>query len=388
MKNAFNPFLEEERKIFALRREEVLYNARYKYYEDECGELHLMQRLVAERPCFNPDRAEQWRRKASNGGENRPADIAAYQLENMSAGMADALEAADAAAAAANTLRAQRRAKARIFDLALCNYDFKYFVTWTLSADKCDRYDYKAIVRNLGQWLDNRVRRSGLKYLIVPELHKDGAVHFHGLTNDAISVMPSDTWVHPDTGRPVKLSTLRRQHIAPADCQPVYNLADWQRIHFTASKTGKSGSKRISAQLAKQLRQIAGAVYIFEHRTDPNKHRTRQAVWRDVKSAAAACSIRQNAAPHSARKTYAVEVFHSGGLPAARKELQHNSYGTTLLYALSDKFGSVPALGAAGEETPPAFRLSESDIESIASRVAELVLDELKRNGVFHPSHQ
>lgn len=81
MKNAFNPFLEEERKIFALRREEVLYNARYKYYEDECGELHLMQRLVAERPCFNPDRAEQWRRKASNGGENRPADIAAYQLE-------------------------------------------------------------------------------------------------------------------------------------------------------------------------------------------------------------------------------------------------------------------------------------------------------------------
>ena len=161
-----------------------------------------------------------------------------------------------------------------------------------------------------------------------------------------------------------------------------------QRIHFTASKTGKSGSKRISAQLAKQLRQIAGAVYIFEHRTDPNKHRTRQAVWRDVKSAAAACSIRQNAAPHSARKTYEVEVFHSGGLPAARKELQHNSYGTTLLYALSDKFGSVPALGAAGEETPPAFRLSESDIESIAIRVAELVLDELKRNGVFHPSHQ
>lgn len=259
MKNAFNPFLEEERKIFALRREEVLYNARYKYYEDECGELHLMQRLVAERPCFNPDRAEQWRRKASNGGENRPADIAAYQLENMSAGMADALDAADAAAAAANTLRAQRRAKARIFDLALCNYDFKYFVTWTLSADKCDRYDYKAIVRNLGQWLDNRVRRSGLKYLIVPELHKDGAVHFHGLTNDAISVVPSDTWVHPDTGRPVKLSTLRRQHIAPADCQPVYNLADWQNGYTTAIEL--YGERAHSAAyIAKYVTKTAGCI--------------------------------------------------------------------------------------------------------------------------------
>lgn len=117
---------------------------------------------------------------------------------------------------------------------------------------------------------------------------------------------------------------------------------DGQRLRFVASKTGKPGVKRISAQLAKQLRQIAGTVYIFEYRTDPNKHRTRQAVWRDVKSAAAACSIHQNAAPHSARKTYAVEVFHAGGLPAARKELQHDSYGTTLLYALSDKFGSVP----------------------------------------------
>lgn len=162
---------------------------------------------------------------------------------------------------------------------------------------------------------------------------------------------------------------------------------DGQRLRFVASKTGKPGVKRISAQLAKQLRQIAGSVYIFEHRTDPNKHRTRQAVWRDVKSAAAACSIHQNAAPHSARKTYAVEVFHAGGLPAARKELQHDSYGTTLLYALSDKFDSVPSVGK-GEEAPPALLLTESDLERIAGRVAELVLAGLARNGVFHPSHQ
>lgn len=235
MGKPYNPFLEEERKIFALRREEVLYNARYKYYADETGELHLMQRMIAERPCFNPDKAEAWKRnKAADSGRITPADVAAYQLEEMSSGMADALDEADAAAAAANAQRAQRRAKSRIFDLALCNFDFRYFVTWTLSPERCDRYDYKANVRNLGQWLDNRVRRNGLKYLIVPELHRDGAIHFHGLVNDAVKLEPSETWLHPDSGRPVKFSTLKRQHISPDDCQRVYNLADWQNGYTTA----------------------------------------------------------------------------------------------------------------------------------------------------------
>lgn len=78
--------------------------------------------------------------------------------------------------------RAAARARRRVFELALCN-DFDLFFTLTLSPEKIDRHDYKAAVRAFGVWAGNRVQRHGLRYVAVPELHGDGAVHFHGLCN-------------------------------------------------------------------------------------------------------------------------------------------------------------------------------------------------------------
>lgn len=75
--------------------------------------------------------------------------------------------------------RSMRRARAKLRRLALAN-DFEYFVTLTLDGSKIDRYDGAAVVKALGRWADNMVRRHGLKYILVPELHKDGAFHFHG----------------------------------------------------------------------------------------------------------------------------------------------------------------------------------------------------------------
>lgn len=76
-------------------------------------------------------------------------------------------------------VRSMRRARAKLRRLALAN-DFQYFVTLTLSPQKIDRYDGAAVTKALNRWTDNMVRRHGLRYVLVPELHKDGAVHFHG----------------------------------------------------------------------------------------------------------------------------------------------------------------------------------------------------------------
>lgn len=75
--------------------------------------------------------------------------------------------------------RSMRRARAKLRRLALAN-EFSYFVTLTLDPAKIDRYDPKAVTKALGQWCDNMVRRHGLRYILVPEQHKDGAFHFHG----------------------------------------------------------------------------------------------------------------------------------------------------------------------------------------------------------------
>lgn len=76
-------------------------------------------------------------------------------------------------------LRSMRRARAKLRRLALSN-EFEYFVTLTLDKEKIDRYDPKVIMQKVNRWLDNMVRRHGLRYILVPEQHKDGAYHFHG----------------------------------------------------------------------------------------------------------------------------------------------------------------------------------------------------------------
>lgn len=88
-------------------------------------------------------------------------------------------------------LRSMRRARANLRRLALAN-SFDYFVTLTLDQKEVDRYDPKEIMRKVNRWLDNMVRRHGLRYVIVPEQHKDGAWHFHGFfAGDGLEVVDS-----------------------------------------------------------------------------------------------------------------------------------------------------------------------------------------------------
>lgn len=86
--------------------------------------------------------------------------------------------------------RARRRARAKVRRLALAN-EFRWFVTLTLDKEKIDRYDEKLIVRRMSQWCSNQVKRRGLKYILVPEHHKDGAIHFHGFFNDVLEAVDS-----------------------------------------------------------------------------------------------------------------------------------------------------------------------------------------------------
>lgn len=109
-----------------------------------------------------------------------------------------------------------------------------------------------------------------------------------------------------------------------------------------ASKTKKPFKRVLSIDLSKRLKEISGRYFIFEGRNSEKKHRTRQAVWKDVKKAAKILEIDGNIAPHSARKTYAVEQFKDGGLAVVKKNLQHKDISTTMLYAFADYLDEVP----------------------------------------------
>lgn len=74
------------------------------------------------------------------------------------------------------------RSKSIIYEYALCN-DFDYFVTFTLNSKKYDRENLSVFIKDLGQYIRNYRRKynKDIQYLFIPEKHKDGAWHMHGL---------------------------------------------------------------------------------------------------------------------------------------------------------------------------------------------------------------
>lgn len=74
------------------------------------------------------------------------------------------------------------RTKSVIFELALCN-DWEWFVTLTLNPEYHDRKDLNNYKIKLSTWIKNynRLHQTNIKYLLIPENHKDGSWHMHGL---------------------------------------------------------------------------------------------------------------------------------------------------------------------------------------------------------------
>lgn len=92
------------------------------------------------------------------------------------------------------------RAKAAVRDIARCNR-FDFFFTWTLDPKLIDRYDPDAVKRAVNTHLKNLSSRKGFRYVIVPEFHKDGAIHFHGLCSlGSVRLCPA---CNPHTGQPL-----------------------------------------------------------------------------------------------------------------------------------------------------------------------------------------
>lgn len=180
----------------------VLYNRRVKT-NPMTGEV--IEDMCCSRPIFNPTGAVLRRPSSFSSGEKLDGGKLCEEP----------VETEPAQGASDAQRRAARRARKQLFELCACN-NLDLFFTLTLDKERIDRYDYKTIVRRFGQWADNRVRRRGLRYVAVPELHKDGAVHFHGLCN-------SEACRLVDSGRTDKKSG-----------QAVFNLPDWN-LGFTTA---------------------------------------------------------------------------------------------------------------------------------------------------------
>ena len=74
------------------------------------------------------------------------------------------------------------RAKSLVLQYALCN-PWDYFFTGTLDETKLNRHDLDAYRQKLSQFIRDKRKEYGtqVQYLLIPEQHKDGAWHIHGM---------------------------------------------------------------------------------------------------------------------------------------------------------------------------------------------------------------
>lgn len=119
----------------------------------------------------------------------------------------------------------------------------------------------------------------------------------------------------------------------------VLALRPWQigrQFWIVEQKTGKRRRVNLTDRLVSEMRsESGGSEWVFPGR-DYRKHRTRQAVWQDVKRAARAFRLPQNVAPHSFRKVYAVELLRRcGDIERVRKAMNHSSTSVAMIYAMA-----------------------------------------------------
>lgn len=112
-----------------------------------------------------------------------------------------------------------RRTKTTVQDIVLCN-DFDLFCTFTFDPKKIDRYNYNKCLSCMRRWFSHQRELSlkygkTLKYIVIPEQHKDGAWHFHGLMSGYSSTLK-------DTG--LRTQSLRK----------IYNITSFRSGFTTA----------------------------------------------------------------------------------------------------------------------------------------------------------
>lgn len=114
-----------------------------------------------------------------------------------------------------------------------------------------------------------------------------------------------------------------------------------QRFTIKEQKTGKTRSVYLPLDLWERCLKNCGRFYLFEHRLDSRKTRTRQAVFKDLKRSAKLFRCSENITPHSLRKIYAVDKYHAlCDIKKVQKLLNHSDEAVTYLYAMADVLGN------------------------------------------------
>lgn len=156
------------------------------------------------------------------------------------------------------------RSRARVFELAMCN-EFPFFCTFTQDEKMRDRFDlndfrkdFTMLIRNLNR---NRADEEKIRYILIPEKHKNGAWHMHGLLSGLTA----------ENLRPFKVTERIPERIKKQirNGKPVYDWTAYRKRfgYFTCTKVenptacAKYVTKYITKDLSLSVRESGAHLY-------------------------------------------------------------------------------------------------------------------------------
>ncbi|HGI4039696.1 TPA: hypothetical protein ACJSOQ_001993 [Streptococcus agalactiae] len=130
------------------------------------------------------------------------------------------------------------RIKRRIRHYLLCN-DFDLFWTLTFDDAKINSHDYLIVKKKIRTWLKAQREKYGkFRYIFIPELHKNGRLHFHGVTGGFSPKLTKAR--NTKTGRLIKKNG-----------KQVYNVDSYQLGFSTVTKI--DSSKKVANYITKYI---------------------------------------------------------------------------------------------------------------------------------------
>lgn len=138
--------------------------------------------------------------------------------------------------------------------------DWEYFITLTFDSTKVDRYDFDVCMKKSRKWLSNQQIHYApdLKYLIVPEQHKDGAWHIHG-----VLACVGDMKI-TDSGRVSKDGKAYVRDATNCKYPTIYNLSGWKNGWSTATKV--RDKHKVASYIVKYITKDLCSVTSGKHR--------------------------------------------------------------------------------------------------------------------------
>lgn len=142
------------------------------------------------------------------------------------------------------------RIKRKIKNYCLSN-NFDLFWTLTFNDNEVNAFDYIVARKTLQSWLKYQREKYGkFDYIFVPELHKSGRIHFHGLTKNISPPLIEAT--NPKTEQKIKKNG-----------KQIYNAENWKKGFSTVSKIDNNAktASYITKYITKELLEMPTGYY-------------------------------------------------------------------------------------------------------------------------------